>query len=387
VSSSVVVVGGGVMGASAACHLAAKGATVRVLERNAKAGDGSTRRATGGFRAQYATAINVRISLLSRAKLLRFEEETGIDPGYEQSGYLWLAADEREQEILRKGIAIQRAEGLTEVREVPVDEVSRLSPLLSLDGIAGGVFCPTDGFIRALRITDGYVALAKRMGAVFEWGVEVTGVTRNPDGAIDALQTTRGAVFADAFVNAAGAWAGQLAALAGLDVPIVPLRRQVAATVPVASSLLPKTTPMTIFAGDGFHFRERDGRALLLWPTPGIPGRPWDTSLDPDWIEEVVAKTRRRVPALGSVPVDFEASWAGLYEMSPDKHAILGRAPGCPNLFLINGSSGHGVMHAPALGQLLAEIVVDGRATALDVSALDPGRFAAGRLNPVSELL
>jgi sarcosine oxidase subunit beta len=145
--------------------------------------------------------------------------------------------------------------------------------------------------------------------------------------------------------------------------------------------------PMTIFAGDGFHLRVRDGRILLLWPTPGAAERPWDTEVDPAWIEAVVAKAHRRVPVLRKVAIDRAASWAGLYEMSPDKHAILGPAPECSNLYLVNGSSGHGVMHAPALGQLLAEILSDGAATTLDVGPLSPLRFAEGRLNPVSELL
>ena len=145
---------------------------------------------------------------------------------------------------------------------------------------------------------------------------------------------------------------------------------------------------MTIFAGDGFHLRVRDGRVLLLWPTPGVAGRPFDQPVDPAWVDAVVghgapagagaARRRRSIAA---------ACWAGLYEMSPDKHAILGSAPGCPNLFLINGSSGHGVMHAPALGQLLAEIICDGTATTLDVGALRPARFAEGEPNPVSGLL
>jgi sarcosine oxidase subunit beta len=144
---------------------------------------------------------------------------------------------------------------------------------------------------------------------------------------------------------------------------------------------------MTIWAGDGFHLRVRDGRVLLLWPTPGVTGQPFDASLDPDWIRAVVEMADARVPVLRGTPVDPSASWAGLYEMSPDKHAILGAAPDCANLYLINGSSGHGVMHSPALGHLLAEIICDGQASTLDVTDLRTTRFAEGRLNRVSELL
>ena len=186
-------------------------------------------------------------------------------------------------------------------------------------------------------------------------------------------------------MNAAGPWAAQVAQWAGLDLPVAPLRRQVAATAP--TDLLPDDMPMTIFTTDGFHLRVREGRILLLWPTPGVPGRPFDTGVDGEWIEAVVEKAHRRVPVVRRAAIDRDACWAGLYEVSPDKHAILGAAPGCPNLFLLNGCSGHGVMHAPALGQLLAEVISDGAASTVDVSPLRPSRFREGDLNPVSEML
>jgi sarcosine oxidase subunit beta len=131
----------------------------------------------------------------------------------------------------------------------------------------------------------------------------------------------------------------------------------------------------------------RDGRVLLLWPTPGAPGRAFDESVDPDWIDAVSRKAHARLPILRSVPVERDRCWAGLYEMSPDRHAILGASEECPNLYFVNGSSGHGVMHAPALGQLLAEVILDGRATTLDVSPLRPERFSQDALNPVSGFL
>ena len=385
-TASVAVIGGGVMGASVAYHLAARGwRDVMILDRGAGPGEGSTGRATGGFRAQYATAVNVRLSLLAREKLCRFAAETGVDPGYAPCGYLWVGADQREMDELRLAQRVQHAEGLREAVELDPEEVLRLNPALARDGIAGGVFCPTDGFIRPLRILEGYLAAAARLGVRVEWGAAATGFSRRPDGSISAVLTSRGPIAVAAAVNAAGPWAAGVAELAGVGLPVTPLRRQAAATVPC--DLLPEDMPMTIFAGDGFHLRVRDGRVLLLRPTPGIEGRPFDCSVDPDWVGEVAATARRRVPRLRGVAVAPEACWAGLYEMSPDKHAILGPAPGCPNLFLVNGSSGHGVMHAPALGQLLAEIMSDGAATAMDVAPLRPTRFAEGAANPVSGVL
>src|SRR6185295_831805 len=169
-------------------------------------------------------------------------------------------------------------------------------------------------------------------------------------------------------VNAAGAWAALVASLAGVDLPVRPLRRQVASTVP--TDVISPDLPLTIFLDDGFHCRERDGRVLLLWPDEPEGVDPYHAEVDPVWLDAVRTLTDAHVPALASVPLDPARSWAGLYEMSPDGHAIVGPAPGVANLYLMNGSSGHGVMHSPALGQLVAEQVLDGRAHTLDLRPL-----------------
>jgi len=150
---------------------------------------------------------------------------------------------------------------------------------------------------------------------------------------------------------------------------------------------LPADMPMTIFAEDGFHLRVRDERVLLIWTTHGVPEQSFDTTPDRGWLQEMYLRACRSIPVLTHTKLDFDHSWAGLYEMSPDNTAILGRAPELDNFYLINGSSGHGVMHSPILGQLLAEIVLDGRASTLDISALSPDRFARGELNPVADIL
>jgi sarcosine oxidase subunit beta len=385
-SGAVAVIGAGVVGASVAYHLACRGRRdVVLLDRSDGPGQGSTGRATGGYRAQYATPINVRLSLLAREKLRRFQADTGVDPEYRQAGYLWLAATSGELAVLRAAQAVQHAEGLAEAVEVGTDDIARLNPALCLDEVVGGVFCPSDGFLRPTAILAGYLAAAERLGVRLHWGVEATGFGRRRDGTLGVVRTTQGDLQVSAAVNAAGPWAAAVAAWAGVELPVAALRRQVAVTAPF--SRLPADMPMTIFAGDGFHLRVRDGRVLLLWPTPGVTGQPFDDSVDPAWVEAVVAKAHFRVPVLRQAAIDRGACWGGLYEVTPDKHAILGAAPGCPNLFLANGSSGHGVMHAPALGQLLAEIMCDGSASTVDVTPLSPTRFAKGALNPTSELL
>lgn len=382
---TVVVVGGGVIGASVAYHLAARGVRdVVVLDAAARPGEGSTGRATGGFRVQFATAIDVRLALLARAKLRRFADDTGGDCGYVPAGYLWLASDEAELASLRAALAVQRANGVDDAFEVDRGHIAQLNPALRREELAGGTYCPSDGFIRPLGILDGYRRAAERGGARFVWDARVTGFDRARDGRIVAVRTERDVVPTAAVVNAAGAWAAGVARLAGAELPVTPLRRQVAVTVP--ADVLPASMPMTIFARDGFHLRVRDGRVLLLRPAPGAHD-PFDVSVDPAWIDSVERTAHERVPCLRGVAIDRAACWAGLYEMSPDGHAIVGRAPGVPNLYVASGASGHGVMHAPALGALTAEIVVDGAATSLDVTALRPDRFTSAEPHGARELL
>jgi sarcosine oxidase subunit beta len=374
VSWDVLVVGGGVIGWSVAHHLARAGAgRIGVIDR----GGGSTERATGGFRAQFATEVNVRLSLLSRQKLLAFREETGVDPGYRPAGYLFLAATEAQRRQLASALEVQHACGCHDAAPVELDEVRRLAPCIRTEGVAGGAFSPRDGFIRPMEIRRGYLESALRAG-VERLTAEVTGISRRGD--VLRVETSAGPHEAATVVNAAGAWAGRVGAMAGVEVPVQPLRRQVAMTAPTGA--LPASTPMIIFA-DGFHFRVRDDHVLLLWPTNG-GADPFDVSVEPEWTAKVAAATRERVPPLAEVPI--ASTYAGLYEMSPDEHALLGPAPGLELLFLVNGSSGHGVMHAPALGQLAAEMLT-GAAPSLDVQALRPSRFTEGRPNPVRRLL
>jgi sarcosine oxidase, subunit beta len=258
---------------------------------------------------------------------------------------------------------------------VDVAEAARLNPAVRLDGVIGAAFCQADGFVRPLEILHGYLEAAQRLGATLITGAEPIALEVRGD-RVEAVRTAQETIACGCVINAAGPWAAEVARLAGVLLPVAPLRRQVACTAP--TSALPADMPMTLWCDDGFHLRVRDGRALLLRPSPGDPRDPFDMSVEESWLDAMAATVRERVPALAEVPIDRERCWAGLYEMSPDKHALLGAAPGCENLFLANGSSGHGVMHAPALGALLAEIVIHGRARSLDAHALRPSRFAEG---------
>ncbi|MEP6509841.1 MAG: FAD-binding oxidoreductase, partial [Gemmatimonadales bacterium] len=373
------------IGASIAYHLAKLGVRdVVVVDRGATPGTGSTGRATGGYRAQFATPINVRLSLLARDSLIRFKEETGVDSGYQPVGYLWLASTDRQLELLRESQVMQKNEGLFEAVELGLGDIPDVNPPISLDRVVGATFCPTDGYIRPLEILRGYVEAATRLGTEFQWNSEVTGMSADNSGRIVEIETNSGKITADDFVDAAGPWAAKVAAMAGVILPVVPLRRQAALTVP--TDVLPSNMPMTLFMEDDFHMRVRDGRVMLCWPAPEQPGDPGDLKADPAWIDIVTAKGRDRVAALRDVLIDRSLCYAGLYEMSPDDHAIVGRSVECENLWLANGSSGHGVMHSPALGRIVADLIV-GNTPPVDVTELRPSRFIEGAAIVSSELI
>jgi sarcosine oxidase subunit beta len=343
----VVIIGAGVTGASIAWHLASMGCRdVRVVDRGRDFGEGSTPRATGGFRAQFGTEVNVRLSLLSREKLRRFEDEIGVDSGYRPYGYLFLARTREELDGLRSAQAVQHACGLSEARMIDRGEAMRLNSAVLDEEVIGGAYCPTDGFIRAMQILRGYADAAKRMGVRFEFDTTISsfdpGVT---------------------YVNAAGAWAAGVS-----NVPVTPLRRRVACTV--VTDILPEAMPMTIWSSEGFHLRVRDGRVMLVWP---------DSPPNDDvWLDRVLRFAHTRIPSIRRLELDPEHCWSGLYEMSPDRHVILGRDAEKGNMYVAAGSSGHGVMHAPAIGQVMAEMIL-GKPTSIDVSALRPSRFAEGK--------
>jgi sarcosine oxidase subunit beta len=388
-AADVVVIGAGPLGTSVAWHLAVRGGmSVVVLERAAALGAGSAARATGGFRTQFGTAINVQLSLLSRVALLRFQDEVGIDPGYVQAGYLFVARDAHQLQSLRDGLDVQRRCGLTAAREVTPEEIATLNPAFAWDGIEGGSFCPLDGFVRPMALVEGWAADAQRRGVriVFacgpvHWQVDAPAGGRRR---LTGVHYDGGRIATRCVVIAAGAWSGQLAAH-GIDIPVRPERRQIAVTTPFGE--LPADMPMTIDCSDGFHLRCREGRVCLLRPEPS-PGRhAFDTTFDAAWADRVLAVARQRVPCLARAAIDLDACRCGLYEMTPDKHALVGPVPQVEGLYLATGNSGHGVMHAPAIGRVVAEMIVDGAAQALDAAPLRPSRFAEGSANPATGVL
>ena len=345
-TAEVLIIGAGVTGASIAHHLAAFGIRdIVVIDRAPTLGGGSSPRATGGFRAQFETPVNVRLSMLSREKLLRFEQETGVNPGFAQHGYLFVARSQEVLDFLRDAVEVQHACGATESRVISAGEARAINPAIHDDSIIGGTFSPADGFIRAMQILRGYYESAQRQGVEFFFNAD------------------RRDFSARIVVNAAGAWAAEIC-----DVPITPVERHVVVTEETGA--LAESMPMTIWTDDGFHLRVRDRRVLLLAPPPLMPS-----------IESIA---HERVPCLRDIALDHAGAWSGFYEMTPDRHAIIGWLN--DRLFVAGGSSGHGVMHAPAIGQVAAEMIA-GRTPSIDVHALRPQRFAEGEAIVSSELL
>jgi sarcosine oxidase, subunit beta len=389
-TADVVIIGGGVVGASVAYHLAERGcANVVVVEREAEQGRGSTGRATGGVRAQFASPLDIRMSLYSVEFFARFREATGRGCGYDPVGYLFLAADEAQMDSLRSAREMQRAEGLTGVEILDRAEIARRVPLLRVDDLAGGSFCQTDGLIAPLAVMRGLTARAVERGARVWTETEVTGIELE-GGRVSAVRTSRGTVSTRAAVNCAGAWAAHVARMAGVELPVFPLRRQLAGFR--TRGPLPAGLPMVIELGTGFHFRPVARGAgeppdvLLAWPDPGEPPG-FNTDFDPAFAEEVLRRAVRRAPCFDGAELRTELCRAGLYEMTPDRHPVICESRRARGLFLANGFSGHGVMHSPATGRAVADLVLDGRTQLFDLSPLDAERFETGKLLDDKSLL
>jgi sarcosine oxidase subunit beta len=376
-SADVIIIGGGIVGSSIAYHLAEAGCRdVLVLERETQQGKGSTGKSMGGVRAQFATPINIRMSLDSIAFFARFEEVMGHPSGYRPQGYLFVATTPAHLDSLRENYRRQLAEGLQEVRLLDARDVAEVAPELRHDDILGGSFCPTDGFVDPYSVMTGFMRMAMERGVRLLRDTAVTGIAVDARG-VTGVETSRGFVAGRTVVNAAGAWAGGVARLAGVELPVEPLRRMLVPTEPF--DRVSSRSPMVVDMNTGFHYRP-EGRGLLLaWNDPEeTPGFKLD--FDRGFIEKVLTRGVQRLPCLEEAEVNPRRAWAGLYEMTPDHHAVLGPVKDVPGFFLANGFSGHGVMHSPATGRIMADLILRGKSDLMDSDLLGFDRFASGRL-------
>lgn len=373
--AETVIIGGGVVGASVAYHLAERGAKdVLILERESRQGLGSTGKATGGVRAQFETDINIMMSLYS----LNFFNRWEFDCGYEPRGYLFFATAKEQFDYLKRNVEKQRSLGIRDVEIIDAKTISQTVPGMNCEDIVGGSFGKHDGFIDPLAVMRGFTESALRRGANIEFGVNAVGINVE-NGRVDGVETESGRIECENVVLCSGAIAKQLAATAGIDLPVEPQRRQIVwarSTKP-----LPPDLPMVIDIGSGFHFRpakNSTNEVLFAYPDPDEPSST-NTDFDDSFIEKVYERAKIRAPFLYETTVVRDKCRAGLYENTPDHHAILG---GCEvdGLYFANGFSGHGVMHSPATGKALSEIVLDGQASFLDVSCLSIERFSKGKM-------
>ena len=376
-TADVVIIGGGIVGSSVAYHLTEAGCrNVLVLERETQQGKGSTGKSMGGVRAQFSTPVNIRMSLYSIPFYASFDERLGHPCDYRPQGYLFLATSDGQMNYLRTNYEQQRSLGLKTARLLPADEIASSFPLLRTDDVVGGAFCSTDGFVDPYSAMIGFMTRASEQGAKLWRNADVTAI-RKERGAIAGVDTTRGSISTKVVINAAGAWAAQVAKFAGVDLPVEPLRRMLVPTEPFDQ--YPHSAPMTIDMSNGFHFRPEALGFLLAWNDPEEkPG--FKADFDPAFIEKILIRAANRVPCFENLAVNPKRAWAGLYEMTPDHHPILGPVKEVPGFFCANGFSGHGVMHAPATGKILADLVLAGETDLIDADLLSLSRFAEGRL-------
>jgi sarcosine oxidase, subunit beta len=372
----VVIAGGGVMGTSTAHHLAQRGAREVVLvEREPFLGTMSTGQCAGGIRHQFSTEINIRLSIESIRMLERFPEEPGQDIGLRFCGYLFLLTRPEDVEPFRRGVELQHRLGV-ETRWLEPEQIAERVPLIDLDGVLAGTIHDRDGLCDPSSVVQGYAAGARRLGVRILTETEVTGI-RVEGGRVTAVETNRGTIATPALVNACGAWAPALGEMAGVRIPIEPIRRQIAVTAPIDA--IPEDFPFTVFFPDSLYFH-REGRGILTGrsnhhETPGFK-----LEVDPDWEEAHLTEAVRRMPILGEA--GLMSRWAGLYEVTPDAQPILGRIRDVDGLYVMAGFSGHGFMHGPAAGLLMAEEIVDGKADTIDIQPFRFDRFAEGDLAP-----
>ncbi|MDQ6692128.1 MAG: FAD-binding oxidoreductase [Candidatus Dormibacteraeota bacterium] len=372
-SADVVIVGGGVMGCSLAYHLATRGIDVLLLERG-QLGSGSTARNAGGVRQQFSTEVNVAIQMRSVRMLERFQDEIGVPADFHQVGYLILLTTEADAAAFRDLVSMWHRLGLHEARWLEPAAAHELVPALTVDDIVGCTFCPTDGIASPDAVTMGYAAAARRLGARLREGVGVLGI-RLQRGLVAGIKTAEGEIASPVVFNCAGPWAGAIGRMAGVDVPVSPYRRHIWVTdhVPEVS----RNSPMTVDFGTTFYFHP-EGEGLLFGMSDRADPPTFSTETDPLFMERVIETALHRLPALERAGV--RSSWAGLYEVTPDHQAILGPASEVEGFWCACGFSGHGFMQAPAAGELLAQLFVDGRSE-IDISALGHDRFTSGRLS------
>jgi len=372
-TADVVIIGGGVMGASTAYHLAQRGVKhVVLLEKEDFFGTGATGRCAGGVRYQFDTEINIRLSLESLPMLERFEAEIGQAINYRKIGYIFLLTHPDEVTVFKHQVELQNRLGAGTVMQTG-DEIRKRLPIMRLDDVLAGSYNPMDGLVDPNSVVMGYISAAQRMGVKVLTSAPVLRVNTRAKQVL-SVETPGQTISSPIVVDATGPWASQTSRLVGIDVPVTPIRRQWLTTTALPG--LPPDFPFVIDFTQSLYFHP-EGLGLLTGmsnprETPGF-----DQGIDPEWELLHLEAAINRLPILERA--GLASHTAGLYEVTPDAHPIFGATP-VQGYYIVTGFSGHGFMHGPIAGKLMAEIILDGKASTLDVSMLDLARFSEGRL-------
>lgn len=372
-TADIVIIGGGVMGASAAYHLAKRGMkNIVLLEKEEFFGTGATGRCAGGVRYQFSTEINVKLSMESLPMIERFSEEIGQDVNYRQCGYLLIATDEKDAITFQHNVELQNRLG-ARTQLLSGDEVRECLPLMKFEDAIAGTFNQKDGIVDPNSVVAGYISAAQKLGAKALTRAEVMGirVSRNE---VEAVETTQGEIQTPMILNVAGPWAGQIGEMAGVQIPIVSIRRQMFTTDPLEE--IPEDFPFVIDFAQSLYFH-REGEGLLIGMSNQNEKPGFDQNVDEDFEFVNLEAAIERMPLLERA--SRASHWAGLYEVTPDAHPIFGRS-NVKGFSICAGFSGHGFMHGPVAGKLMSEYILDGKFSTLDVSMLDLARFEQGRL-------
>ncbi|MEU1007693.1 FAD-binding oxidoreductase [Streptomyces sp. NPDC005890] len=377
--AEVVIVGGGVMGTSIAWHLARAGVRDVVLVERDELAAGSTSRAAGGVRAQFSDELNIQLGARSLEAFGRFEEEVGQDIGLHRVGYLFLLSTPGQVASFEAGVRLQNSLGVPS-RLLTPEEARRLSPLIRTDGLLAAAYSPDDGHCTPEAVVHGYARAARAHGARILRHTEVTGIELHGD-TVTAVGTTLGRIETGTVICAAGAWSRAVGAMVGVDLPVRPLRRQIAVTGPVPG--LPAALPMTIDFTTSLYFH-REGPGLLLGMSDPDEKPGFATDTHDRWIPRLAEAMRQRAPAL--LELRRTGGWAGLYENTPDHNALIGEASTVSRFLYATGFSGHGFLQGPAVGEIVRDLYL-GRVPFLDISPLSAGRFAADAPRPEANLV
>jgi sarcosine oxidase subunit beta len=375
-----VIVGGGVIGTSIAFHLAEAGVTDVVLLERADLGSGSTCRAAGGVRAQFSDELNIALGARSLAAFTRFGHRPGQEIDLHQVGYLFLLSTAADVASFERDVALQNDLGVTS-RMIDVDEAARLAPLIDTQGLLAAAYSPDDGHCTPESVVLGYARGARGLGSVLRTGTTVLDMETRGD-RVTAVVTDHGTVTAGTVICAAGAWSAAVGDMVGVALPVTPVRRQVMFTEPMPE--LSTVVPFTIDFVTSFYFH-REGRGLLLGMSDPEQAPGFHLDYSDEWLPRLGAAMAARAPRL--LDVGLTPGWAGLYEVTPDHNALIGRAAEPSNFLYATGFSGHGFLQAPAVGEVVRDLYL-GRDPFVDVGPLHASRFtSAAGLRPETHIV